>query len=107
MMCAEDCHMRKTLFGAVFTLLLAAVGLAAGSGLGTKVRVLVALATSYIKKGRTLISLDSWSLGLATARLNIDWKALGLDPAKAVLRAPAIPDIQFATTFAPGDPIPF
>jgi hypothetical protein len=105
MMCAEDCHMRKTLFGAVFTLLLAAVGLAAGSGLGTKVRVLVALAnvrntqpvlgaprangywveanpvktdnpailaTSYVKKGRTLISLDSWSLGPATARLNID-----------------------------------
>jgi hypothetical protein len=30
-----------------------------------------------------------------------------LDPAKAVLRAPAIPDVQFATTFAPGDPIPF
>jgi hypothetical protein len=65
------------------------------------------LATSYVKKGRVLVSLASWSPGPATARLNIDWKALGLDPAKAVLRAPAIPDVQFATTFAPGDPIPF
>ena len=65
------------------------------------------LATSYVKKGRVLISLASWSPGPATVRLNIDWKALGLDPAKAVLRAPAIPEVQFATTFAPGDPIPF
>ena len=65
------------------------------------------LATTYAKSGRALISLASWSPGPTMARLKIDWKALGLDPAKAVLRAPAIPDVQFATTFAPGDPIPF
>jgi len=41
------------------------------------------------------------------ARLKIDGKALGLDPARTHLRAPAIPDVQYATSFAPGDPIPF
>jgi hypothetical protein len=65
------------------------------------------LATSYIKKGRALNSLASWSPGPAMARLKVDWKALGLDPGKARLRAPAIPDVQYGATFTPGDPIPF
>jgi hypothetical protein len=65
------------------------------------------LATSYVKSGRTLISLASWSPGPAMVRLKIDWKALGIDPAKARLRAPAIPDVQLPAMFAPGDPIPF
>jgi hypothetical protein len=65
------------------------------------------LATSYIKEGSALISLASWAPAPTMARLKIDWKALGLDPAKARLRAPEIPGVQYAMTFAPGDPIPF
>jgi len=65
------------------------------------------LATAYVKKDEVLISLASWARGPLTCRLNIDWKALGLDPGRAKLRAPAIPDFQFETSFAPGDPIPF
>ena len=37
----------------------------------------------------------------------IDWKALGLNPAKVRIRAPEIPGIQFAASFAPGERIPF
>ncbi len=39
-------------------------------------------------------------------RLSIDWKALGLDPAKVKLTAPAIDAFQPAATFRPGDEIP-
>ena len=46
---------------------------------------------------------DHWPVKL---RLRIDWKALGLDPAKVKLVAPEIPGFQLATTFAVGDEIP-
>jgi hypothetical protein len=65
------------------------------------------LATVYKKKGRALVSLASWAKGPVMARLRIDWKALGIDPAKARFRAPSIPGVQFETSFAPTDPIPF
>ena len=64
-------------------------------------------ATVFQKKGKTMISLASWAKMPVMARLRIDWKALGIDPSKARLRAPEIPDFQFAAEFAPGDPIPF
>jgi hypothetical protein len=65
------------------------------------------LATAYVKKGKVLISVASWARGPVLSRLKIDWKALGLDPLKTKLRAPAIPDFQFEAEFAPDDPIPF
>jgi hypothetical protein len=65
------------------------------------------LATAYLKKDRVLISVASWAKSPVMARLAVDWKALGLDPAKARLIAPEIPGVQFPTTFAPGDQIPF
>ncbi len=65
------------------------------------------LATAFVKKGKALVSLASWTKGPVMAKLTIDWNALGLDAAKARLRAPAIPDFQFEAEFAPGDPIPF
>jgi len=65
------------------------------------------LATAYVRKNRVLISAASWAKGPLLCRLRIDWQALGLDPKKARLRAPAIPDFQFETVFDPGDPIPF
>ncbi len=41
-----------------------------------------------------------------TITLEIDWQALGLDPARARLTAPAIARFQEAAEFAPTDPIP-
>jgi len=64
------------------------------------------LATVYQKKGKALIAIASWAKGDVKTKLAINWKALGLDPSKAVLTAPAIPDFQDAATFAPTDPIP-
>ncbi|NII73803.1 hypothetical protein FHW84_002376 [Dyella sp. SG562] len=65
------------------------------------------LATSYVRKGQgTLVALASWAPERTEAKLAIDWKALGLNPAKAKLVAPAIPGFQPAATFKPGDAIP-
>ncbi|WNL47714.1 DUF6067 family protein [Dyella sp. BiH032] len=65
------------------------------------------LATSYVRKGQgTLIALASWATEKADAKLAIDWKALGLNPAKATLVAPAVPGFQPAAKFKPGEPIP-
>jgi hypothetical protein len=63
-------------------------------------------ATAYVRPGRTMVALASWAGEKVEAALTIDWKALGLDPAKAVLTAPAIPDFQEAMTFQPGQLIP-
>lgn len=64
------------------------------------------LATAYVRDGRTLISLASWAKGVAKAKLTIDWGALGLDPAKAHLYAPAVEGFQDETLFLPADAIP-
>jgi hypothetical protein len=64
------------------------------------------LATAYVRPGRTLVSVASWAPQAAPVHLEIDWKALGLDPAAAVLRAPPIEGFQKAATFKPRDEIP-
>jgi hypothetical protein len=63
-------------------------------------------ATAYVKSGKTLISLASWAPSRCDVRLDIDWHALGLDPAKAKITAPAIPGFQPAREFAVHEPIP-
>jgi len=70
------------------------------------------LATSYVRggggKGRpasVLIALASWAKDPVDVRLKIDWKALGLDPKTASLKAPAIDKFQDAAELKPGDPI--
>lgn len=63
-------------------------------------------ATVFWKKGKSLIALASWAKGPLRTAIRIDWKALGLDPRRARLRAPEIPDFQLAASFAPGEPIP-
>jgi hypothetical protein len=65
------------------------------------------VATVFQKNGKSMVSLASWAKGPVKAGLKIDWKALGIDPRQARLRAPAIPDFQFAAEFSPDDPIPF
>ena len=64
------------------------------------------LATIYRRKGeRTLISLATWEESDAKVNLDVDWRALGLDPAKVKLHAPEIADFQSEATWKPGDPI--
>lgn len=64
------------------------------------------LATSYVRKGRTMVAVASWAKDTVPVHLSIDWKALGLDPATATITAPAIEKFQPAATFKPGDAIP-
>jgi hypothetical protein len=65
------------------------------------------LATVFHKKGKALIAAASWAKSLVFADFRIDWKALGLDPAKVRIRAPHIPGIQLEAMFRPGERIPF
>ena len=62
--------------------------------------------TVYRKDGTSLIALASWSRKPENVKLDVDWKALGLDPKTAVLRAPNVGKWQQARIFKPGDPIP-
>ncbi len=64
------------------------------------------LATSYVRHGKTLIALASWAPQSTSVKLQIDWKALGLKPGNATLKAPAVAGFQPAAEFKPGDAIP-
>ena len=64
------------------------------------------LATVYKKAGKAMIAIASWADADANVKLTIDWKALGIDPAKATITAPAIKNFQEAKGFAVGDEIP-
>lgn len=64
------------------------------------------LATAYVRKGRTLVALASWAKEPRQVKLAIDWEALGLDPRKANLFAPAVQAFQPAALFKPTDAIP-
>lgn len=64
------------------------------------------LATVYKRKGRALIALASWAPERVGVRLQIDWKALGIEPSGARMVAPASEGFQPSAEFAPGEPIP-
>lgn len=69
------------------------------------------LATVYRKKGKSLIALAHWpQAGDASetipTTLQIDWKALGLDPKRVRMHAPAIEAFQEEAEFEVGAPIP-
>lgn len=63
-------------------------------------------ATVYRKKGAALVAIGSWAAGDTTVRLTIDWKKLGIDPAKATITAPAIRGLQDARSFQTGEALP-
>jgi hypothetical protein len=63
-------------------------------------------ATVYKKKGSALVSVASWEPGHTEFRLKIDWRTLGMDPAKATIHAPAIRNFQPERTFSEQDLIP-
>ncbi len=47
-------------------------------------------ATAYLKDGAALIALGNWSEEDESTTLDIDWKALGLDPKQVTIEAPEI-----------------
>jgi Tfp pilus assembly protein PilF len=64
------------------------------------------LATTWIRPGAAMVALGSWHDEDVAVRLTIDWRALGLDPARTRLRAPAITGFQDAGTWAADAAIP-
>ncbi len=64
------------------------------------------LATVYKKKGAALLSIASWADADVDVQLHIDWKALGIDPQKAVLKAPGVQRFQEERVFRMGESIP-
>jgi hypothetical protein len=58
------------------------------------------------KRSAALVVLASWAGRDTTVRLHIDWNALGIDPAHAVIQAPEIRDFQPGRTFGVDEPIP-
>jgi hypothetical protein len=64
------------------------------------------LVTVYAGKGKALISIGSWAPQDISVSLSIDWGALGIDPAGAMLTAPEVSGFQRAARFKPGAPIP-
>ena len=63
------------------------------------------LATVYLKDKKALVAIASWAKEDAKIKLVIDWKALGIDPKKATLIAPAIKNFQPAQTFSVNEEI--
>jgi len=64
------------------------------------------LATVYKKQGKAMIAIASWADSDTRIKLFIDWKALGIDPAKARLTASAIKNFQPAQSFDVNGEIP-
>jgi hypothetical protein len=64
------------------------------------------LVTVYRKKGKSLLAIASWAKDKVYVRLQIDWKALGIDPERAYLFAPPIYLFQPPAKFSPSEPIP-
>jgi hypothetical protein len=59
----------------------------------------------YFRPGKTLVALASWAKEKTEVRLEFDWHALGQDPAKVRLVAPAVKDFQPAREWRVGEPI--
>jgi hypothetical protein len=64
------------------------------------------LATVYRKKSAALVCVASWANQPIDCRLDIDWDALGLDPAQAKLYAPEVRGLQVEDLFKPGESLP-
>lgn len=64
------------------------------------------LATVYKKPGAAMISIASWAPDDTSITLNIDWKKLGIDPAKASITAPGIRNFQPDRSFRANESIP-
>lgn len=64
-------------------------------------------ATVYQQYGvRSIVALASWHPTSTNVTLNINWKAIGLDPQQSEIFAPAVENFQTAKTFSLTDAIP-
>ena len=63
-------------------------------------------ASVYRKPGKALIALASWDAKKANVSLTVDWKALGLDPRKTTLWAPASAGFQEERVFPAAGTVP-
>jgi hypothetical protein len=63
------------------------------------------LATVYQGKGRSIVALASWAKEPVDVKLAVDWRALGIDAARARIRAEAIENFQESAVFAVGKSI--
>lgn len=64
------------------------------------------VATTYLKPGKALISIASWSSSDTSVHLEIDWKKLDINPQKATISAPFVENFQKAHQFKTGEAIP-
>ncbi len=64
------------------------------------------LATVYKKNGAVMVAIASWADDSTDIMLKIDWKQLGINPAKAIITAPEIKNFQQAKTFRLNEKIP-
>ncbi|TFF37148.1 hypothetical protein E2R66_13465 [Mucilaginibacter psychrotolerans] len=64
------------------------------------------LATVYKKANKALVAIASWADTDTSIKLTIDWKALGIDPAKAKITAQPIKNFQQANIFSADGEIP-
>ena len=63
------------------------------------------LTTVYWKKGAALVSIASWAENDTDVQLEIDWRALGIDPARATITAPEVAGFQTGATLEADDKI--
>jgi hypothetical protein len=64
------------------------------------------LATVYKKQKKALVAIASWADTTANVKLIINWKALGINPKRAVIVAPAMKNFQPGRVFKVGEAIP-
>ncbi|MCE9600597.1 MAG: DUF6067 family protein [Gemmatimonadetes bacterium] len=61
------------------------------------------LATVYKQDGRALVAIASWAPDTVTVRMQVDWRALGIDPARATITVPAIGTLQAPRSLGLGE----
>lgn len=64
------------------------------------------LATAYVRDGRALVALASWAPERVSITPRIDWRALGIDSARARITARPMRAFQDSASFVPGEAIP-
>lgn len=63
------------------------------------------LATVYQQAGKALIALASWAENDTDVELTIDWRKLGIDPAKMQITCPAVTGFQSSASYTAGKPV--
>ena len=61
------------------------------------------LVTAYAGSGKALLAVASWAPDTVSVKLQVDWKALGLDSTRTTVTAPAIDSFQAGRSVKPGE----